>query len=239
MRDKRSLNNEKYWETRILGWEQSAYHREQTPKTHLNMWDRLAIALRQDRMYERMDIALDLIAPHVKGLTVLDVGCGSGRFAHRLLESGAERVIGVDIASAAIKAANAALVESGVDQDRLRFLQMDVTTPDLQLPAADLVTALGVIEYFDANTLRTFMQNLRAPRFVLDFPFSAKKRRAFLRWLLRGIYLRANRCQGVHYYSLDQFRAIAQASGFTDIWLASSSHFYFVTNLPRSPETKR
>lgn len=49
-------------------------------------------------MYVRMEVALELLHPHVKGLTILDIGCASGRFAFQLIEAGASHVIGVDVA---------------------------------------------------------------------------------------------------------------------------------------------
>lgn len=47
----------------------------------------------------RSDLKWDRIAPHLPTLahqTVLDVGCGNGYFGWRLLEAGAQQVIGVD-----------------------------------------------------------------------------------------------------------------------------------------------
>ena len=108
-------------------------------------------------MYVRMDAALKMVTPFVKDKVILDIGCASGRFAFQLMEAGAQKVIGVDVSPAAIEAANQKRLASSY-ADRMEFKAMDLTQPDIELPQVDLVTALGVIEYFDAPTLSIFVE---------------------------------------------------------------------------------
>src|SRR5215469_13885248 len=53
----------------------------------------------------------------VRGLNVLDSGCGEGRFCRMLLERGAERVLGVDLCEPMINAARE--LQSGKDAYRV------------------------------------------------------------------------------------------------------------------------
>lgn len=213
-----------YWKKHVLSWEASAYYEDSDRKPTL--WDRLSTVFRGRLMYTRMETALELVQPHVTGQRVLDIGCASGRFAFQLLGAGAAHVTGIDVSPEAIAAAEA---RRGGDE-RLDFRVLDLTDADAELPEVDLVTALGVIEYFDEPTLRTLLEKLRTRWFLLEFPDSAGRRRNPLVWYLRKVYLRVNRCPGVYLYTQDEFRRMASRD---DVWFAHRNGFDFATNLPR------
>ena len=156
-----------YWKKHVTSWEAGAYYRDAGSQPRL--WDGLSALFRGNGMYVRMEAALRLAAPHVQGMSVLDIGCASGRFAIQLLEAGAERVIGLDVAPAAIEAANRRRSQSPY-ADRLEFRVADLAEPGLELPQVDLLTALGVIEYFDAPALDHLLSKFRTRYFLLDFP---------------------------------------------------------------------
>ncbi|NOH02468.1 MAG: class I SAM-dependent methyltransferase [Chloroflexi bacterium] len=218
----------KYWEEHLLSWEAGAYYKEGTQNA--TWWDRLSSVFRGDAMYVRMKTALELIAPHINGKTVLDVGCASGRFAFQMIQAGAQKVYGTDISSEAVEFAKKRGVELGM-QDRLEFSLADVVQPNTPLPHVDLVTALGVIEYFNADDMSAFLGNLRTKYFLLDFPDYGRKKE-FPTWILRQVYIRVNRLPGVYLYSLDEFSRIAEPFGFRDLHVIKKNNFYYVTNLP-------
>jgi cyclopropane fatty-acyl-phospholipid synthase-like methyltransferase len=220
----------KYWQEHVLSWEAGAYYKDR--RTRPSLWDRMSAIFRGRAMYVRMDAALQLVSPHLSGRHVLDVGCGSGRFAFELLAAGAERVVGIDVSPAAIEAADARRRQSP-SADRLEFRVMDVTLPDVRLPPVDLITALGVIEYFDAPELSALLGSFDTRYFLIDFPDFEGRRRNRLTWYLRQVYLRVNRCPGVYLYSQDEFRRMAAEHGF-EVRFARRSTFDFATNLPPS-----
>lgn len=51
-------------------------------------------------------IVFDMCKEHVKGATVLDVGCGEGYVARELVDMGASKIVGIDINSDMVKAAS-------------------------------------------------------------------------------------------------------------------------------------
>ncbi|GAB4505225.1 MAG: hypothetical protein Fur0043_22200 [Anaerolineales bacterium] len=223
----------KYWKEHILSWEASAYYKD-TPHPP-TLWDRLSTLFRGDAMYVRMNAALHLLEPHLAGKTVLDVGCASGRFAFALLNAGAARVHGVDISPQAIQLAQERSRQIGLE-GRLGFTVADVVHPSSPLPPADLVTALGVIEYFDPSALSTFLANLQCRYFFLDFPHISR-RKEFPTWALRQVYIRVNRLPGIYLYHPAEFIRLAEPLGFQNIRLWMRDHFYFITNLPNiSPQ---
>jgi SAM-dependent methyltransferase len=217
-----------YWKEHLLSWEASAYYKDTPHKA--NLWDRLSTVFRGDAMYVRMNAALELLKPHLSGKAVLDVGCASGRFAFQLLHAGATKVYGVDISPQAIQIAEEHRARAGLTE-RLEFSVADIVHPDTPLPESDLVTALGVIEYFDTRTMSAFLGNLQTEFFFLDFP-DIVRRKQFPTWQLRQVYIRINKLPGVYLYRAEEFIALAQPFGFRDIRVLERDGFYYITNLP-------
>jgi SAM-dependent methyltransferase len=183
-------------------------------------------------MYVRMNAALELLKPHITDMTVLDVGCASGRFAFQLLNAGAFKVIGVDVSPDAIQIADTHRIQAELEE-RLDFSVADVVHLDTPLPKSDLVTALGVIEYFDSQAMSAFLGNLRTKYFFLDFPDVAR-RKQFPTWQLRQVYIRVNKLPGVYLYRPDDFIELAKPFGFKNIWVMERDGFYYITNLPKT-----
>jgi cyclopropane fatty-acyl-phospholipid synthase-like methyltransferase len=218
----------RYWESHLESWEASAYFKEGQQKA--NWWDRLSTVFRGDAMYVRMNTALELLKPHIKDKTVLDVGCASGRFAFQMIEAGAQKIYGTDISTEAVAFAKKRAEELNL-QNQLEFSTADVVQANTPLPQVDIVTALGVIEYFDAKDMAAFLGNLRTKYILLDFPDLGRKKE-FPTWILRQVYIRVNRLPGVYLYSLDEFAKIAEPFGFKNLRVINKNQFYYVTNLP-------
>ena len=229
MRSHQISKSGEYWKDHLLSWEASAYYKDTEHKAVL--WDRLSTIFRGDAMYVRMNAALELLKPYITGKTVLDIGCASGRFPLQLLGAGAAKVYGVDISPEAIQIADEKCKRAGLE-DRLEFSVADVVQPAAPLPKSDLVTALGVIEYFDSDTMSAFLGNLHSKYFFLDFP-DIIRRKQFPTWQLRQIYIRVNKLPGVYLYRPEEFIALAKPFGFKNIWVAERDGFYFITNLPK------
>ena len=228
MSSKNISKSGEYWKEHLLSWEASAYYKDTPHKASL--WDRLSTVFRGNAMYVRMQTALEMLKPHLQDKTVLDVGCASGRFAFQLLNAGAAKVYGVDVSQEALEFANKQRKQAGLE-DRLEFSVADVVHPGNPLPKSDIVTALGVIEYFDAPAMSAFLGNLQTEFFFLDFPDIAR-RKQFPTWQLRQVYIRVNNLPGVYLYRPDEFRTLAEPFGFKNIQVVARNGFYYITNLP-------
>jgi 2-polyprenyl-6-hydroxyphenyl methylase / 3-demethylubiquinone-9 3-methyltransferase len=109
----------------------------------------------------RIAWARDLIARHfkldapaglpLKGVDLLDIGCGAGLFAEPMARLGAE-VVGVDPARGAIEAARAHAEETGA---RLAYRAATVEDMAAEQRRFDVVSAMEVIEH--AADPRTFV----------------------------------------------------------------------------------
>lgn len=106
------------------------------PKTQLDSYTGTSIS--RDRL--RRCLGEDLWR-RLPGMSVLECGCGAGRFTEVLLAQGAV-VTSVDLSSA-VKA-NAAMFPPG---DRHRVAQADITKLPFQGGGYDLVLCLGVIQH--------------------------------------------------------------------------------------------
>ena len=226
----RARREGEYWEKHVLSWEEGAYPDSAGGSAHVGLLDRLSTHFRGTYVQDRMAAAADFLAPNLPGLTVLDVGCASGRFALRLLELGAHRVTGIDVAAAAVEAAHRRA--TAVAGDQLEFHQADVTAPDVQLPRVDLVTALGVLEYLDAPSLAAFLGKVRARYFLFDLLLMREVSTLRLLWPLRTLYLRAKSCPGVYMHSVQEIADLAARAGLDGGHQARCRGFYFATNLP-------
>jgi 2-polyprenyl-3-methyl-5-hydroxy-6-metoxy-1,4-benzoquinol methylase len=102
-------------------------------------------AARRDRALAR------IIAPHVEGKTVLELGCGEGHLTATVFQSAAW-VTGVDISQVAIlrtpKLANA------------RFAAMDFMSPDVSFEGQDVIAALECLYYLSPEEQEAFFRKL-------------------------------------------------------------------------------
>ena len=230
---KNKKSNAQYWNKNVSSWEKSAYFKDKSSGQKSTLFDWLSTYFRGDSIYKRMDAALEIAKGHVTGLTVMDVGCASGRFALQLLNAGASNIIGVDVATSAIEMANQRLQETGY-KDNASFIKVDVTERNNKLPEVDLVTCLGVIEYFDHVTLEIFMSNLSATYILFSFPLKPDTpAKVSLRQTLRSVYLKVKGCPGLFHYTKNDFSDMADKYGFKNLRFIREHRHQFVTNLPQ------
>ena len=180
----------------------SIYHEGQPLARAFNRAFRKAI-------YERFAITFGEAEP-VTGKSVLDIGCGSGRYAVEFARRGAARVIGLDYAAGMLDLARAYAREAGV-ADRCEFVAGDFTAvaPDERF---DVVIAIGVYDYQDrpVEFLRR-MADRCGGRIIATFPG-----RSLFRMRIRQLRYWLKDCP-VLFYSEDEVRRIARDAGLTKV----------------------
>jgi 2-polyprenyl-3-methyl-5-hydroxy-6-metoxy-1,4-benzoquinol methylase len=117
---------------------------------------------------KRLEVNLEELAP-LRGKTILDVGCGSGRFCIAYAQRGARRVVGVDFAFAMIEIANQIAQEAGVS-DRCEFIAG--AFPEAIGDATfDVSTANGFFDYIERPVpLLSRMRELTRGTMIVSFP---------------------------------------------------------------------
>jgi 3' terminal RNA ribose 2'-O-methyltransferase Hen1 len=120
----------------------------------------------EKQVEERIGLRDQRIAAVVEALRgagarrVLDLGCGDGRLLQALLRDGSfERVVGVDVAVAALERAARRLhlhEMSPKQRERIELLQSSLTYRDRRLQGFDAAAVIEVIEHLDPARLGAF-----------------------------------------------------------------------------------
>lgn len=193
----------------------SIYHEGAPLERAMNRWLRKAI-------YERFAITFERSEP-LAGKTVLDIGCGSGRYAVEFAKRGAARVVGVDYAPGMLALAREYAKREGVDA-RCEFKEGDFTTATLE-EKFDVVIAIGVFDYQDQPA--AFMRRMRERsrgKVIASFPG-----RSLVRMPLRKLRYWWSDCP-VLFYRHEEVKALGE--GFSSVEIvpitSSGTGFMFV-----------
>lgn len=160
-------------------------------------------------MYERFNYVLDAREGEER-LSLLDVGCGSGRHAVAIAKMGAKRIVGVDYAQGMVDLANEAAVASGVSE-HCDFVCTDFLDFEPR-ESFDYSIAMGFFDYVKEPVpyLRK-MAALTNKRLMVSFPIFS-----WLRSPQRKVrYALLHRCP-VYFYTVQGVHSILKDAGLTD-----------------------
>ena len=176
--------------------------------THAASFDRLYELAPHERLlnrifrravYQRFALTFEH-AGDVRGKRILDVGCGSGRYAVEFARRGAE-VVGIDVAPAMLELAQALAHRASV-ADRCRFERADLMTFANPSPF-DVSIAIGVFDYIaDPAAFFARICALTRGRVMATFPAQTWPRSPLrrLRYAVHGL--------PVYFYRPDGIEAI-------------------------------
>ena len=101
-------------------------------------------------MYDRHRYVCDFIAKNVNAKTrAADIGCGSGVYVLKMLESRADFVYAFDYAKSAIDLTKKNLSES--NQEKIEYKIFDIT--EHKIPKVDLAISIGVLPYIESSSI--------------------------------------------------------------------------------------
>lgn len=170
------MDRRAFWEQKILGWEAGRYRQGQGEPGLLNRiadWS-------SDSLRFRLQYAVEVLAPHVQGARVLDLGCGSGLLAEGLLAAGAASYTGVDLADNAIARATARVAEAGLS-DRAHFRTGGIVAGEPY--DADVVVSLGLTDWLTDAELEVMYERSGAAHFLHAF---AERQASPVQWAHRA-----------------------------------------------------
>lgn len=99
----------------------------------------------------------------VKGIRVLDLGCGHGDLSLLLLEKGAEFVAGIDICENYIDDAAERARGRGINDQRFSFSVMDAHALKFKEGAFDLVIGSGILHHLDLEASLNEINRVLSP----------------------------------------------------------------------------
>jgi SAM-dependent methyltransferase len=176
-------------------------------------------------IYERFLLSL----AHVRKFSldsILDVGCGSGRYALAFAQMGVKRIVGLDVSEGMIALARARAVQARGLGAPLEFVRADFrqfTTPQ----SFQLVLAMGLFDYVrDPLLVLARMRGLATHSVVASFPSIS-----WYRTPIRKVRYFFKRCP-VYFYQRSGIEQLGKAAGFarTDIRkIEGAGQDYFVT----------
>jgi ubiquinone/menaquinone biosynthesis C-methylase UbiE len=141
-------------------------------------------------------------------MTVLDIGCGTGRFSIECAKRGAQKVVGLDFAPSMIEFCRVVASQMRVT-DKCEFICDDFLAHDFQ-DRFDIVLALGLFDYIrEPEPVFRKIAALRPRKFLASFPTYT---------LLWGIqrkirYEWIKKCP-IYYYTREQLQRLYQGAPF-------------------------
>jgi len=170
-------------------------------------------------MYERFRRTIAECAE--PGLRILDVGCGSGRFAVALAKAGAREVVGLDFAESMLDIARRLAEKEGV-ADRCRFVNADFMARKFDEPF-DVALAIGLFDYVaDCLPFLKKMRRISRLKVIAAFP-----RKWTWRAPVRKLRLALRGCP-VYFFTRPQIQRLMTQAGFQRFTIERLGKLYFV-----------
>jgi 2-polyprenyl-3-methyl-5-hydroxy-6-metoxy-1,4-benzoquinol methylase len=172
----------------------------------------------------RLDLTVEALEP-LAGKTILDVGCGSGRFCIAFAERGASHVLGVDFAPAMITIANDIARQAGVES-RCEF-RVGAFPEAVPEESFDASTALGFFDYIpDPVRIVTAMRAKTRGTMVMSFPKAHEWRAP-----IRSLRFKLLGCPLFLYSETDTRKLLAAAGVERYDWIELDRDYLVVAHL--------
>ncbi|MDH4161670.1 MAG: class I SAM-dependent methyltransferase [Nitrospirota bacterium] len=172
-------------------------------------------------MFARYEYTFTNAAP-IPGKTVLDVGCGTGRYSLEFARRGSARVVGLDVSEEMIRACRDRTAQAGLD-GQCEFVQTDLLAFRTN-EMFDVSIGIGLFDYVkDARPVLQKMKERTKDRTIASFP-----RTGTWRALVRKVRLALKGCP-VYFYSADRIGLLLTEAGYRSYHISKIGQLYCVT----------
>ncbi len=172
-------------------------------------------------LYERYRFTFTNCGP-IEGASVLDIGCGTGRYSIEFARRGASKVVGIDFSEKMVDFSHRSSEQMAV-QDRCSFLCADLMSfPTTE--SFDIVVAIGFFDYIsDPQTALNRISLLTGGSLIASFP------RNLPVWgLQRRIRYHLLKNCPIYNYTETQLHSLLANAGFEKIQTKRSHTGYLV-----------
>jgi len=158
-----------------------------------------------------------------EGRTVLDVGCGAGRYSIALARRGIEKARGIDFAENMIEEAKTQAQQAGV-AGKCEFSRDDFAGTDFP-ETYDHVFAMGVLDYIEEPvSFVKKMVTVSTRSVMISFPSTG----GLVQWFRRQVFKRIKKCP-LYLYTETDVRNIAEQAGAKKYTIDRLAKDYFLT----------
>ena len=217
-----------FWEKKIIGWEDGRYMKAESSDGIEKLANKYSSSLRF-----RMSTASALLAPHVAGKKIVEIGCGSALLAEEFIDSGAESYLGYDFAEVAVTRGNERLREAGLsDKARLEV----ASVAELEALHADVVLSLGLFDWLTLADIEHIFECSKGSVFL----HAISEKRLSLKQIIHRLYVQITYGHKTgsyrpKYHSKDEILAIARRHGVDQINAYRHTKLSFATLLTSFP----
>jgi len=184
----------------------------------INRHLRSSMAIRYQKTFETLEPMRDC--------TVLDIGCGSGRYTTTCLRLGASDVVGIDLSAEMLSLARASLEQSDLLDAKVSFVCKDFESYSVDKPY-DYVIAMGLMDYIAGP--EAFLRKMRGAiekKAVISFPVAESV------WALqRKVRYWIRKCP-LYFYRYRDLERLLSAVGFSKYSIERIHRDYFVVVEP-------
>jgi len=150
------FDKKKFWEKKILNWEDARYNKT---LNELNYFEKFVNSTNETLLF-RLKITFEHLKPHFKNKKIVEIGCGSGLLAEKIIATGAESYTGYDFSENAVAKGNAIAKERNLD-NKIKFFAKSVN--ELEILNADIIFSLGLTDWLnDKEIERLFYVSQKA-----------------------------------------------------------------------------
>jgi len=187
-----------------------------------NIFARMIDYIFRRSMQMRYEKVIESIAPYENN-SVLDVGCGTGRYSIALALKGIKKATGVDFAANMIEGANHLARKYKVDTT-CEFLIADFMQQEFE-GLFDHVFAMGVLDYIEDPALFVKRMMTYAKKSVMvSFPAAG----GIIQKLRKFKFEKLQKCP-VYFYTLEDIQKISQKVEARTIAIEKMAKDYFLT----------
>ena len=173
-------------------------------------------------MFIRFKKTFESLQP-IAGSSVLDVGCGSGRYIVPCLQFGAERIVGIDMSQTMLDLAQSSVEEAGADAQKVQLISGEFSSVDFD-QKFDYAIVIGVMDYIEDPLafLRKLAETFTKTA-VVSFPVSENiwKWQRKIRYRMRGCPL--------YFYDRKKLEELLADIGVASWTIEKIQRDYFVT----------
>ncbi len=173
-------------------------------------------------MRMRFQKVINAVSPY-EGKSILDVGCGAGRYIFPLARLGIQKALGVDFAENMIEAAKHQAREIKLEHicsfQQLDFIQLDETQ------TFDHVFAMGVLDYIEnPSEFVAKMVRLSRNSVMISFPSSG----GIVQFFRKLLFKYKKKCP-LYFYTQADVRQLAQKAGGKSFTIDRMAKDFFLT----------